>query len=145
MEPSGLAGAAPEGTFFDFAPIHLVTSASLDRLAALGTGHPVAPVRYRPNLVIRTGNDGFVENEWVGRDVEIGDTLLLRIVAPTPRCAVPTLAHGSVPADLDALRIAARHNRVAPVPELGPQPCVGAYAQVVRPGSIRVGDPVRVS
>ncbi|MBO4210869.1 MOSC domain-containing protein [Micromonospora echinofusca] len=145
VEPSGLAGAAPEGTFFDFAPIHLVTSASLDRLAALGTGRPVEPVRYRPNLVIRTQDTGFVENEWVGRELAIGDALVLHVIAPTPRCAVPTLAHGPVPADLDALRVAARHNRVAPVPELDPQPCVGAYAQVVRPGPIRVGDRVRVS
>ncbi|MEU4567735.1 MOSC domain-containing protein [Micromonospora sp. NPDC023956] len=138
-------GTAPE-TFVDFAPVHLVTTGTLDRIAgAAGAGRPVAATRYRPNLVLRTvGVPGFVENDWVGRDLRIGAELVLRVVAPTPRCAVPTLAHGELPADPDALRVPARLNRVAPVPQLGPLPCVGAYARVVRPGRVAVGDRVRL-
>ncbi|WP_204335204.1 MULTISPECIES: MOSC domain-containing protein [Micromonospora] len=59
---------------------------------------------------------------------------------PVTRCAVPTLAHGSLPRDPDAPRVPARLNRVVPLPGLSAQPCVGAYAQVVRPGRVRVGD-----
>ncbi|SCL28025.1 hypothetical protein GA0074692_2457 [Micromonospora pallida] len=133
-------------TFVDFAPLHLVTTATLDRIAeAAGPGRPVDATRYRPNLVLRTaGLPGFVENDWVGRELRIGREVVLRVVAPTPRCAVPTLAHGDLPAEPDALRVPARLNRVAPVPQLGPLPCVGAYAQVVRPGPVGVGDPVRL-
>ena len=63
----------------------------------------------------------------------------------TPRCAIPTLEHGDLPRDTAALRVLADHNRVTPVEPLAPQPCAGAYAQVLRPGRIRVGDVVRLA
>ncbi|WP_081958245.1 MOSC domain-containing protein [Kitasatospora setae] len=125
--------AAEPGSFFDFAPLHLVTTASL-------AGAPAA--RYRPNLVI--GHDGrpYEENTWVGREISVGPTLRLRVIAPTPRCAVPTLAHGPLPADPEALRRIARENRVVPLPGMAPLPCVGAYAEVVVPGEVGTGDAV---
>ncbi|MEU6075079.1 MOSC domain-containing protein [Micromonospora sp. NPDC047074] len=138
-----LASAAP-GTFFDFAPVHLVTTATLARLAAELPGSPVDAVRYRPNLVLDVDADGFAENGWVGRELRIGPELVLRVSAPTPRCAVPTLAHGSLPRLAGALRVPASLNRVAPLPQLGPQPCVGAYAQVLRGGRVALGAPVEV-
>ncbi|MFI6824100.1 MOSC domain-containing protein [Micromonospora sp. NPDC050187] len=146
VDETPLGGGSTAETFVDFAPVHLVTTATLDRIAeAAGTGQPVDATRYRPNLVLRTtGVPGFVENGWVGRDLRVGAELVLRVVALTPRCAVPTLAHGDLPAEPDALRVPARLNRVAPVPQLGPLPCVGAYAQVVRPGRVDAGDRVRL-
>ncbi|MGN9811289.1 hypothetical protein ACTMSW_18245 [Micromonospora sp. BQ11] len=61
-----------------------------------------------------------------------------------PRCAVPTLSHGTLPAQVDALRAPARLNRVVPVPRLARQPRVGAYALVVRPGRVENGAVVEV-
>ncbi|MEV0325678.1 MOSC domain-containing protein [Micromonospora echinospora] len=145
VDETPLGGGAAE-TFVDFAPVHLVTTATLDRIAeAADAGQAADATRYRPNLVLRTtGVPGFAENGWVGRELRVGAELVLRVVAPTPRCAVPTLAHGDLPAAPDALRVPARLNRVAPLPQLGPLPCVGAYAQVVRPGRVEAGDPVRL-
>ncbi|PSK59023.1 hypothetical protein B0E53_06922 [Micromonospora sp. MH33] len=57
---------------------------------------------------------------------------------------MPTLAHGRLPRDPEALRVPARLNRVVPLDGLAPRPCVGAYAQVVRAGRVRAGDPVRL-
>ncbi|WP_244409211.1 MOSC domain-containing protein [Streptomyces albofaciens] len=140
-----IATQAPPGTFFDYAPLHLITRATLDRITELGPrATTVEAERYRPNIVIRTEAAGFVENDWPGHELRIGDELTLRVVARTPRCAVPTLEHGRLPRDLDALRVPARHNRVVPMEGMGPQPCAGVYAQVVRPGRIRQGDAVRV-
>jgi uncharacterized protein YcbX len=137
-------GAVVPGTFFDFAPIHLLTTATLDRIAAeLPTGAGVLD-RYRPNLVLDTPAEAFTENGWVGRELRIGADLVLAVLAPTPRCAVPTLAHGPLPREAGALRVPARLNRVEPLPGLGPQPCVGAYARVVRAGRVGVGDGVRL-
>ncbi|PWR04942.1 MOSC domain-containing protein [Micromonospora acroterricola] len=137
-------GAVVPGTFFDFAPIHLVTTGTLDRIAAdLPPGVGTAE-RYRPNLVLDTSGDAFAENDWVGRELRIGSDLVLSVLAPTPRCAVPTLAHGPLPQETGALRVPARLNRVEPLPGLGAQPCVGAYARVVRAGRAAEGDVVRV-
>jgi hypothetical protein len=140
-----LGDASPAGTFFDFAPLHLLTTSTLDRIAALSPRGTVELDRYRPNLVIRTAVAGFAENDWAGRDLRIGERLAVRVMARTPRCAIPTLEHGDLPRDVAALRVPAAHNRVSPRDGLGPQPCAGVYAQVLRPGRIQVGDVVRWS
>jgi hypothetical protein len=140
-----IGAAAPPGTFVDFAPLHLLTTATLDRIAELSPYRRAHLERYRPNMVIRTGADGFTENDWLGRDLFVGDDLVLRVIARTPRCAIPTLAHGDLPRDTEALRVVARHNRVRPLPDLDPEPCAGVYAEVLRPGRIRPGDPVRLA
>jgi hypothetical protein len=138
-----IGAAAPPGTFVDFAPLHLITTATLDRIAELSPYRCARLERYRPNMVIRTDAGGFTENDWLGRDLRVGDDLVLRVIARTPRCAIPTLAHGGLPRDTEALRVVARHNRVSPLPGLDPEPCAGAYAEVLHPGRIRAGDPVR--
>jgi uncharacterized protein YcbX len=140
----------PGRTFFDYAPLHMLTTATLAALSALHS-HPSGPVdtrRFRPNLVIATPDtlQGFVENGWVGRRLLIGPDLCLRVSNPTPRCVVPTLRHGPLVADTDILRTIAEHNR-PPVPALGnaARPCLGIYASVERCGVVRVGDTVRLA
>jgi hypothetical protein len=140
-----VGAAAPEGTFFDYAPLHLVTTASLDRVAALSPRGAVELERYRPNLVIRTADaEGFAENDWVGRDLRIGSGLVVRVINSTPRCAVPTLEHGGLPRDTNALRVPAAHNRISPAHDWTPEPCLGVYAQVRRPGRVHLGDEARL-
>ncbi|MFE6055338.1 MOSC domain-containing protein [Kitasatospora sp. NPDC056446] len=134
---SELGRATPDGGFFDFAPLHLITTSTLR-----ATGSEAE--RYRPNLVIRTEGEGFVENAWVGRELAIGPTLRLRVLAATPRCAVPTLRHGPLPRRTEALRIPAERNRVVPLEGMPELPCAGVYAQVLTPGRIRTGDELRV-
>ena len=139
-----IGAATPPGTFVDFAPLHLITTATLDRIAELNPYRRARLERYRPNVVIRTDAGGFTENDWLGRDLRVGDDLVLRVIARTPRCAVPTLAHGDLPRDTEALRVVARHNRVRPMPGVDPEPCAGVYAEVLHPGRIRAGDQVRL-
>jgi uncharacterized protein len=145
VETGRLGGGSPAGTFFDFAPIHLFTTSTLDRIAELNPRGVAEVERYRPNIVIRTSGQGFTDNDWAGHDLRIGSELTLRVMSRTPRCAIPTLEHGDLPRDSAALRVLADHNRVPPVEPLAPQPCAGAYAQVLHPGRIRVGDEVRLA
>ena len=140
-----IGGGGPPGTFVDFAPLHLLTTSTLDRIAELSPHGRADLERYRPNIVIRTAAAGFTENDWLERILRVGDDLVLRVIVRTPRCAVPTLAHGALPRDPDALRVLARHNRVEPLDSLDPEPCAGVYAEVLRPGHIRTGDPVRLA
>ena len=139
-----IGAGAPPGTFVDFAPLHLLTSSTLDRIAELSPYRTSHLVRYRPNIVIGGEADGFTENDWLDRDLRIGDDLVLRVIARTPRCAVPTLAHGDLPRDAEALRVLARHNRLTPLADADPEPCAGVYAEVLHPGRVRTGDPVRL-
>jgi len=140
-----IAAAAPPGTFFDYAPLHLVTSASLQRVGAAHPAGRVEPARYRPNIVIdmAPGIDGFVENDWVGRRLHVGPEVVLEILLPTPRCAVPTLPHGDLPQDPEAVRIPLRENFIpVPLEGFGSEPCVGVYASVIEGGRISPGNEV---
>jgi len=137
-----IGAGAPPGTFVDFAPLHVLTTATLDRIAGLSPRGLADLERYRPNIVIRTNAAGFAENDWLDRYLAVGADLILRVIARTPRCAVPTLAHGPLPRDADALRVLARHNRLAPVQDADPEPCAGVYAEVLNPGRIKIGDDV---
>ncbi|WP_117213863.1 MOSC N-terminal beta barrel domain-containing protein [Allorhizocola rhizosphaerae] len=125
------SGLAP-GTFFDFAALHIITTASLKLVGRSDFE------RYRPNVVVETDE---LEYDWVGRSIHIGQATV-RVIVPTPRCAVPTLAHGAWPADTDALRVPSRINRHE-IPGQGMLPCVGVYASVERAGRIALGNEVR--
>jgi uncharacterized protein len=140
-----IGGGGPPGTFVDFAPLHLLTTSTLDQIAELNPYRRANLERYRPNIVIRTTAPGFAENDWLERKLRVGSELVLHVIARTPRCAVPTLAHGALPRDPDALRVLARHNRIEPMDTLDPEPCAGVYAEVLRPGHIRTGDAVRLA
>jgi hypothetical protein len=126
----------PGTTFVDFAPVHIVTSSTLAHVGA-------EMIRYRPNVILDTpGGLPFLENDWDGRELVIGSAVL-RILMPTPRCAVPTLAHGSLPRRNDAVRKVMQDNRIM-VPEFGIHPCLGTYAQVVKGATIAVGSTARL-
>jgi uncharacterized protein len=61
----------PAGTFFDIAVVHLLTTATIDRLRSLYPEGRFEVRRFRPNIVVATGPDeeGFVENDWIGHTV----------------------------------------------------------------------------
>jgi uncharacterized protein len=142
-----IAAASPPGTFFDFATLQLVTSASLGRAGAAHPAGRVEAVRYRPNVVVESadGQRGFVENDWVGRRLHLGADVVLDVVVPSPRCAIPTLRHGDLSPDPDALRVPLRHNFVpVPIEGFGSAACLGVYAVVVSGGVVQVGDEVRL-
>ena len=139
-----IASAAPAGGFFDFAPLHLMTSASLDATRAAAPAASIHAERYRPNIVIETpASEVFAENQWVGRRLRLGQHVSIEVIAPTPRCAVPMLVHGALPHSREAVAVVNKLNKIE-FPPLGPgtYPCLGAYATVVATGPVKCGDQV---
>jgi len=136
-----LGMAAPPGTFFDLAPLGVLTTATLERLAELYPQGRFDVRRFRMNLIVEVDADGFVENDWIGHTLAVGDGVRLPVTVADPRCVMITLPQGDLPKDPGILRTAAQHNRVE-IPGSGPYPCVGVYATVTAGGSVRSGDGV---
>src|SRR5213080_2068280 len=69
----------PPGTFFDLAVVHLLTTATLDRLRELYPQGRFEVRRFRPNVVVQLGSSekSFAENAWVGRTLAIGTAACL--------------------------------------------------------------------
>ena len=78
--------AMPSTTFFDLATIHVLTTATINRLRELYPQGQFEVRRFRPNIVVRPENDdaGFVESSWVGRELRIGDDVVLAITDHCP-------------------------------------------------------------
>ena len=128
--------ALPPGTFFDCATVHLLTTGTLNRLRSLYPLGRFEVQRFRPNIVMETvvGEQSFAEDGWINHTLAIGDEVRLKITGPCGRCVMTTLAQGELPMDSGILRTAVKHNRGN----------VGVYAAVVRGGTIRCGDRVRL-
>jgi hypothetical protein len=131
------------GNFFDFGALHLVTTASTKQLSAYAPESRFDPRRFRPNIVVDTPDIGFVETDWQGRTLRIGD-VALTVSITVPRCVMTTLPQGDLPADRDVLRTISKHNAVDILGAGTPYPCVGVYADAATPGEIAVGDPVTI-
>lgn len=115
---------------FDDAPLHLLTTASL---AWVGEAHgsTVDVRRARPNLLLDVSGEGLVEESWVGQRFRIGETCLVEVIEPTPRCVMLDQAQAGLEQD-SLLATVTRTNDMF----------LGVQALVVNPGRIRRGDPV---
>ena len=126
--------ATPPGTFVDLGPVHLMSTTSLASLPPEGD-EPYDVRRFRPNVLVDVQHPAsdFPEAQWVGGDVEIGSATM-RVTIPTIRCVVPTRPQPDLPLDRQLTRqLAQRTDRF-----------LGVYADVTRPGALRVGDVVSV-
>jgi uncharacterized protein YcbX len=139
----GGAFMEPQGNFFNFGAVHLVTSSTVSELTRHAPQSRFDADRFRPNLIVDTDDDGFVETAWQGRTLQIG-TVELRVSITVPRCVITTLAQGDLPGDHDVLRTIAATNPIDVLQTGTPYPCVGVYADVLVDGEIRRGDAVRL-
>ena len=126
----------PEGTFFDCGIVHILTTATLNKLRILYPEGRFEVRRFRPNIVLEaaSGEEGFVENAWMGKVLAIGDSVRLSITRPCLRCVMTTLPQGDLPKDPGILRSLVHHN----------QSGLGVYAAVLEGGRVCRGDSVRL-
>jgi hypothetical protein len=117
----------------DSAPLHLPTEASIAWLRARLPEVAIDARRFRPNLVVASEATGLVEQEWLGREIAIGDQLVVKAARPTVRCVMTTLPQAELGAAPAVLRTLTEDNAAS----------LGIYAEVLRPGTVRIGDALR--
>jgi len=114
----------------DSRPATLVSGASVALLDGDGR-------RFRMLLEL-DGLEALEEERWRGRRTRIGEAVLL-VGEPTPRCAVPSASPDTGVRDRNALReLDEKRGRVEG------EICLGVYAEVLEPGTVRVGDRVEL-
>lgn len=111
---------------FDILPLLVATDGAI---AAFGRDVR----RLRPNIVIG-GVEGLAERGWEDRELRIGD-VIVRLDSLRARCAMTTIDPDTLKVDPDVLRDIVRRfdNQLA------------LNAEVIRGGTLRVGDPVTLS
>jgi MOSC domain-containing protein len=139
----GMESPVPVGAFFDVFPLSVMTTSTLARLSELRPESRFEQRRFRMNVIVRTERPGFVENDWVGHELGLGDETRINVALLDPRCVMTTLPQEGLPHDTDVLRTLVRHNRMQ-VGTLGQFPCAGVYAVVTAPGTLRTGDRVSI-
>jgi uncharacterized protein YcbX len=128
----------PPSHYYDLAAVHLLTTASLAEAARLNPEGDWNPHRFRPTILVETEPElgGFVEDDWVGQVVTVGQAELDPFMT-TVRCVMttrPQPSHG-LERDLDIYKSLGRHHEHK----------LGLYASVRAAGAVAVGDDVLVA
>jgi uncharacterized protein YcbX len=132
--PIELVARADDETGADDHPVTLMSRASLGALGA-ALGGDVDGRRFRMTVEI-DGVEAWEEHGWSGREVRAGDAVL-RVAAPTERCAVTTRSPDDGRRDAPVLKALAGLRGKDDV-------TFGVWCDVVAPGRVRVGDPIAV-
>ena len=126
---------SPSNTFFDIAHVHLISTNTLNTLRKLIPESRIEARRFRPNIIVDVpGEEGFVEESWIGKTLSIGEHLQLKILQPTKRCVMTTLAQGDLPNDINVLKTLVKENNGH----------FGVYAEVVQTGHIKIDDDITI-
>lgn len=125
----------------DVEPLSLLGTGSVDRLSHVA-GQTVDARRFRM-LIEFDGGAPHVEDTWLGKHIQIGDTTLIG-GGPVQRCAGTTRNPDTGAVDLKTLALIGEYRgRQDSVFGMGFN--FGVYARCVKPGEIRVGDDVIVA
>ena len=126
--------STPPGTYFDCYPLHIMTTSSLGALAAAGGGDDVDVRRFRPNVLIDTGDaEGLLEVDWTGKKLRLGE-VLIEMHTTTVRCSVPAHAQPDFGASRAVGRALIEHTKQH----------LGSYCSVLKGGSVKLGDEVEL-
>ncbi len=109
--------------------VSLIGDASMD---ALGHG-ALDERRFRMTMTL-AGGEAFAEDTWIGHDIAIG-AVVLAVREPCERCVATTRDPRTGEKDLPLLRA---------MKAVRGRPDLGVYCDVITPGTVRLGDEVRV-
>jgi uncharacterized protein YcbX len=119
---------------FDAFPVSFMSVQAVERIGAI-TGRELEPLRFRPTIVLDVPGREFPEDDLVGRTVSVGAELQVRVDVRDSRCMVVNFDPRTAERDPSVLRAVVAHR----------DKCLGVYGTTVRPGRVRVGDPIAVA
>jgi uncharacterized protein YcbX len=117
--------------------VTILSEGSLERLAGAAEVDTVDGRRFRMNLGV-AGIEPHAEDDWIGSDVQIGEAVI-RPRGNVGRCAITKRHPETGETDLDTLNALATYRRHLDTTE---ELAFGVYGEVLRPGLVRLGDPV---
>jgi uncharacterized protein YcbX len=128
------------GEALDVRPVTLVSLESVAELGRRG-GYDgeLSPARFRMTIEIEGVSAPHEEDSWGGRRVRVGE-VELAIGDQVPRCVVTTLDPATGVRDFPTLHVIKRYRGLTRKGNVH----FGVYADVARPGVVRVGDEVAV-
>ncbi|HKO63026.1 MAG TPA: MOSC N-terminal beta barrel domain-containing protein [Pyrinomonadaceae bacterium] len=124
---------SPLGTYFDAYSVNILTTASLNKMETLNPTAIWDVRRFRPNFLIETvdGVEDLVEATWGGKTLRIG-TAEIKGEIPCARCGMTTHAQDRLPKDPSVLRSIVKDA----------DQNLGLYASVLKPGEVKLRDPI---
>jgi uncharacterized protein len=129
-----LMRAEHPGGGVDDSAVSLLTEASLAQLAQQAGQEEVDGRRFRM-LVHVAGTRPHEEDEWLGREVRVGDAVI-RVTKQDARCRMTTRNPETGIRDFDTLKTIKAYRGVRDKKAID----FGVYADVAQPGRVRVGD-----
>ncbi|GAA5232667.1 MOSC domain-containing protein [Verticiella sediminum] len=113
--------------------ISLVNLASV-RALEQASGQRIAPLRFRANVYFDSDTP-WIENDWIDRDLAIGDQVRARVLRRTVRCPATEVDPATAERDMDVPGLIHRH--------FGHRD-MGVYVELTEGGVVRAGDGVGV-
>lgn len=121
-----------ERNMTDARPVSILGLSTLKALS-IETGVDLDPRSFRENFYVEWQDDRpFFEDELIGRELQIGETVTLQVVKKDARCIMIGLDPETA---ISSPQVFERVSR-------GHDGCTGVYAAVLREGIVRVNDPI---
>jgi uncharacterized protein len=121
-----------ERSMTDARPVSILGLSTLQALSD-ETGIALDPRRFRENFYVEWQDTSpFFEDQLIGRELQIGETVMLQVVKKDGRCVMITLDPDTAASSPQVFeRVSRAHDG-----------CTGVYAAVLREGIVRLNDPI---
>jgi len=140
-QPVSLIRATQSGDAFDETAVTMLSEESVAELARATKTDSIDIRRFRM-LINIAGGTAYEEEGWFPKPVRIGSAIL-QMRGPVPRCNATTRDPDTGKKDLKTLQLIAESRGKQPN-EFGEDLNMGAYAEVIEPGVVSVGDRVEL-
>lgn len=120
----------------DVRPLSLLSRQTITQISS-EVGRSIHERRFRANLILDLAAGPFAEDEWIGKRVYIGESVIVQIIDRIPRCRVVT--HDPIDSEFDEPLFG-----IMKTLDRFHQGRAGVYAKIVEPGIVFVNDGIQV-